>query len=314
MNEGELELPQGDRVPVRIENESAGGFGIYCNADVNVWDDEVLLFQRGSDLYEVRVVHATEVDVPRRSGAPEPEWLPLRIGLERLRLIAANVGTNRKKHWLKRLLGYTDRPTNRPMILVGLLLAVIFVAAPYISAVSGRAGDRPFFVLLRATSAALMEEVISWFDDADSRESGGEGSSAASLRWRETTERLQRQADAVHERLEDAAAPVQLKANALIDDAQHWLDATAASAAESAARLQENASRETNRWMETGSDVLDSVLEKVESDNAFEEWEAAFGPAGTIRGPLAPAPGKSAPATPAAPAAAPPPATPKNSP
>jgi hypothetical protein len=302
-NDGELEFSPEKRVPVRIENESAGGFGIYCNADVSLWENEVLMLYRGADVYEVRVAHVSEVEVPRRSEEPEPEWLPLRIGLERLRLVAENSGPIDRKHWLKRLFGYADRPTNRPMVVVGLLLAAIFVAAPYVSVFSGRAGDRPFFVSLRASSGSLMDSVISWFGKPDSARGSQTESAAPFPRWRGTTEQLQQQVDAVYDRLETAAVPVQLKANAVIDDAQQWLNATAKNTAENSAVLQEHLARETERWMETGSGLFDAVLEQVESGNAFEEWEAAFGAAGTTSG--APASPTSTPATPAQP----PPAT-----
>ena len=126
-NDAQLEVPAGERFPVWIENESAGGFGVYCNADVNIQEGETLLLHRGSDAYEVCVAYVIEVDTPRRDGEPEPKWLPLRIGLERLRLVTLREPSDLRRHRWRCIRGVHSRPEARPMVGVGLVLAALFV-------------------------------------------------------------------------------------------------------------------------------------------------------------------------------------------
>jgi hypothetical protein len=296
-NDGELELPQGERVPVRIENESAGGFGIYCNADLNIREDESLLLYCGSDAYEVCVAHVNEVDVPPRSGEPEPEWLPFRIGLERGRLVASSEAPSHRKRWRQWLCGPGSRPAARPMIAVGLLLAVIFVAAPYLSVMSGTS-DHVFFVSLRATNRSFLDTVTSWFLEPAPDSHDQSLSSSSSPWWQKTTDKARLRLDSLQEKVDAAAVPIHLKANAAVDDTQQWIDATAKNAAENAALLQEDAARETDRWMETGSEVLDAMLEDLESLADFEERDATV--ATTETAPEVAAPEVTAPESPTA--------------
>ena len=245
---------------------------MFCDADVSVWQNEELLLLRGGDVFEVRVAHVAEVDVPRRDGEPEPEWLPLRIGLERRGLLTAR--PRKRRRWLGRLVRF-DRPGHTSMVLTGLFMAVAFVAAPLLWILAMQSRESPLLDgrrKRRRFGPALRGKLV-LVAEAPRRRCAPARFAVARF-----GRRTRRRADAAKKELQALLAPLRDKAKAALGSAGQWLEATARRASREAAAVQDTAAGGAERLVDAGGDAFDTLVEQWESGEFLDHWDAAADP------------------------------------
>ena len=124
--QGELVLADRSRWPVRLFDQSAGGFSVLTNGPIPVSPGDMLQLQTDSFCSEVRVVHAAEIEPDDGNGdASTPRF---RLGLMRLGdLVKPPDEKEQAGAWLP---WYVSRPNNhRSQIALFLCLLAIPVIA-----------------------------------------------------------------------------------------------------------------------------------------------------------------------------------------
>ena len=119
------------RIPVRVLDESAGGFAVLVGRRPGVAADDVVRLWTDSGWHEARVVHVCEHEpaISDGNGGGERETPQFRVGLERLRDLTSWEADRGLRPWFDRLGIGGSLPLGTSTVVVGLVLAVSVTAA-----------------------------------------------------------------------------------------------------------------------------------------------------------------------------------------
>ena len=137
------------QIPVRVLDESAGGFAVLANRHPGVGPDDVVRLCTESGWHEARVVHVCDHESAVAEGEPvvESEGPQFRVGLERLRDLASWEAERGLRAWFDRLGIGGFLPLFSSTVVVGVMLAVSVTAAIAAGAVvygrMGHSGPTP---------------------------------------------------------------------------------------------------------------------------------------------------------------------------
>jgi hypothetical protein len=142
--EGELILADNSRFPVRLLDQSAGGFTVLTDGPPPISCGDVVQFQTDHVLSEVRVVHTTEIDLANEDSQDSRSERRFQIGLMRLRDLSVKLDEqdqpSQRVRW--RVFRHTF-DGSRGAIISGVLAIAVISAAVFSILNSTPSGQRP---------------------------------------------------------------------------------------------------------------------------------------------------------------------------